>query len=71
MDVLYGLSVWQWIGAGLTLWVVWDLITGHVYSYRSVYRAEEPGYYWVMVVVWAAVAAWCLFGMDALIGSGS
>ncbi len=69
MEYLSYLSFWQWIGILLSLWVLWDLFTGHVYSYRSIYRSEEPGYYWIMMLIWAAIAAWCLFGMDPLLSA--
>ena len=68
MELLETLTVWQWIGVALSLWVAWDLVTGHVYSYRSVRRRDEPVYYWAMMLIWSAVAIWCLFGADILLG---
>lgn len=70
MEIISTFGVWQWIGLALLGWLGWDLVSGHVYSYRSVYRSEEPLYYWAMIALWSVVAAGCFWGMDQILPAG-
>lgn len=63
-----GFGLWQYIGIGLALWVLYDLLTGHVYFPGKVSRAENPGTYWTCMIVYAVLAASCFFGADYIFG---
>lgn len=67
MEFLQYFGVWQYVGIGLALWVLFDLFNGSLYLHRSIVRKEEPGLYWFGMLLWSAVAAWCFIGMDYLI----
>lgn len=50
------MSIWFYIGIGLTLWLLWDLFTGVVWSYRPISKKQEPEQYWFFMFVWAIAA---------------
>ena len=52
---------WFYIGIGLLLWVLYDLITGSVWSFREIKRSEEPGQYWFWMFVWVLLALSVLY----------
>lgn len=51
---------WLIIGLILLIWVVIDLISGTVWSYRRIKRSEEPGMYWLFTTIWFGLAISCL-----------
>lgn len=51
------MNVWFYIGIALLLWVVYDLVTGKVWSYREIERKNEPAMYWVFILAWFVLAA--------------
>lgn len=51
---------WLIIGMILLIWVVIDLVSGTVWSYRRIKRNEEPGMYWLFTTLWAVLAISCL-----------
>jgi len=51
---------WLIIGILLLIWVVYDLISGTVWSYRKIYRREEPGLYWLFTAIWFVLALSCI-----------
>ncbi len=57
------LQLWQWVGVALMLWLAWDLIAGYTYIHRKVKRIEEPALYWVVMLVWAAIAVVMMLGI--------
>jgi len=50
---------WGWIGLTLLLWLLFDLWSGEVYLHRKVTLSEEPGLYWLTILIWSAVAGSC------------
>ncbi|MEM9336388.1 MAG: CIA30 family protein [Patescibacteria group bacterium] len=52
---------WTVIGIGLLLWVLYDLYTGEVWSYRAIKRKEEPGQYWLWTAIWFVIALTVLY----------
>ncbi|MEO0439194.1 MAG: hypothetical protein AAF098_20160 [Pseudomonadota bacterium] len=50
------MNFWQFVGVGLVLWVLYDLLAGTAYSYRWVSRAREPVHYWLTMALWSFVA---------------
>lgn len=63
-----GFGLWQYIGIGLALWVLYDLFRGRVYFPAKVTRAENPGTYWTGMIVYAVLAASCFLGADYFFG---
>lgn len=61
-------GIWQYIGIGLAIWVLYDLLTGHVYFPGKVSRTESPGTYWTGMVVYSALAVSCFFGAAYIFG---
>lgn len=52
---------WLIIGIVLFLWVVYDLISGKVWSFtRIIYRSDEPGSYWFVLLIYFALAIMCI-----------
>lgn len=62
-----GFGLWQYVGLVLALWVLYDLLRGHVYFPGKVSRAENPGTYWIGVIVYAVLAAFCFLGADYIL----
>lgn len=48
-----------WLGFGLILWLLFDLIRGEAYIWHPYKRSEQPGMYWATMLLWAIVAASC------------
>lgn len=53
--------MWYLITGILFLWLVYDLINGHVWSYYKIKRVEEPIKYWFFMIVWTMIALLSLF----------
>lgn len=47
---------WLIIGFILVVWVIHDIIKGSVWSYRKIYRSDEPFLYWIFIIIWSTVA---------------
>ena len=47
------------LGAALLVWLARDLVAGEVYLHRAYYRSLEPIGYWVIILLWLAVAISC------------
>lgn len=52
--------IWLIIGIVLLIWAVYDLFSGTVWSYRKIYRSEEPEAYWITLIVWFVLAFSCI-----------
>lgn len=55
-------SVFDLLGVGLAIYVVYAAATGSVYAKhrawgRAVVRQEEAGYFWTIIVIYALLAA--------------
>ncbi len=48
-----------WLGFGLLLWLLYDLIRGVAYLWHPYAREEQPYMYWLTMLIWALVAASC------------
>jgi hypothetical protein len=48
-----------WLGVGLILWLLYDLVTGSAYLHREINSDTESSAYWLTMLLWAAVAASC------------
>lgn len=48
-----------WLGLGLVLWLLYDLVTGSAYLHREFQSDIEPMGYWLTMLLWSAVAASC------------
>lgn len=60
------MSAFKGIGILVFLYTFYCLFTGEVYakdkaSGRTVYKAEEPGYYWTIIVIYFVLSAACFF----------
>ena len=55
MDLPYS----YWLGFALVLWLLVDLVRGVAYIWHPYSRAEQPGMYWLTMLVWGLVAASC------------
>ncbi len=53
-------TIWQIIGIGLLLWVVFDLLTGRTWLHRKFERAQEPLAYSTILLTWLLIALWSL-----------
>lgn len=53
---------WMISGIVLLIWVVYDLFTGEVWSYRLIERRSEPFQYWFWTTLWFVIAITCLLG---------
>ena len=53
-------TVWQLIGAGLFVWVLYDLFAGQTWLHRKYRRSQEPLRYWAVLSLWLVIALWCL-----------
>ncbi len=51
--------MWTIIGVLLVLWVLWDLFAGYTILWNVIYRDRNPGQYWAVLAIWAAIAASC------------
>ncbi|EAR62633.1 hypothetical protein MED92_05928 [Oceanospirillum sp. MED92] len=49
------------LGIALLLWVAYDLYAGSVWLHREFYRAQEPTAYWLLILLWTAVAVSCFY----------
>lgn len=54
------MNIWFYIGIGLLLWVLYELYYGVTWTWRPIYRTEEPGKYWLVTLIWISVAVWIL-----------
>ncbi len=50
------MDIWFYVGLGLLIWAIRDLAFGSTYLWERVTRAENPGTYWVCVLVWLVAA---------------
>ncbi len=50
------MNIWFYIGIGLILWVLYDLYYGVTWTHKPIYRKYEPTTYWVVTLIWIAVA---------------
>lgn len=50
------MNIWFYIGIALIIWVIYDLIAGVTWTYRSIYRQYEPIQYWLVTTLWAIIA---------------
>lgn len=50
------MNIWLLVGIGLVLWVLYDLYNGVTWIHRPVYRAYEPSTYWIVTLIWVAIA---------------
>lgn len=50
------MSIWFFIGIALIIWVVYDLFMGVTWTYRAVYRKNEPWAYWLVTLFWFFIA---------------
>ena len=57
------MTIWQWLGAALLVWLVWDLVKDHTWIHRQVERRREPGLYWGLMAIWAAIALVLVAGL--------
>ena len=48
-----------WLGFALMLWLIYDLVMGHVYLHRDIDVESEPLSYWLVMLLWLAVAVSC------------
>ncbi|WKD51149.1 hypothetical protein [Microbulbifer spongiae] len=53
-------TIWQFIGVGLLIWVVFDLFAGHTWLRRKYVRSKEPLGYWIILMMWLLFALWSL-----------
>jgi hypothetical protein len=56
---LSSLPMSYWLGAGLILWLLYDLVTGSAYLHREFRSESEPMAYWLTMLLWSFVAASC------------
>lgn len=54
------IAAWQFIGAALVIWIIYDLIAGYTYLHRKIQRKQEPLFYWIVLATWMAVALYTL-----------
>ena len=60
------MSAFKGIGILVFLYTFYCLFTGEVYakdkaSGRTVYKTEEPGYYWTIIVIYFLLSIACVF----------
>lgn len=60
------MSMFQGIGILLGLYVIYAIIEGKVEAKDGIHmttvrRSEKPGYYWIVIVVYTALAIACYF----------
>ncbi|MBO9446668.1 hypothetical protein [Ruegeria sp. R14_0] len=55
------MDIWFFVGLGLLLWALRDLIAGSTYLLERVTRSENPGKYWFGVMLWLVVALAVVF----------
>lgn len=48
-----------WLGFALNIWLLYDLVREVAYIWQPYRRNEQPGMYWVTMMVWAVIAASC------------
>ena len=53
------MNIWMILGGLLLAWVAYDLYAGVVYLDRAYLRADEPWAYWLIMLLWLAVAISC------------
>ncbi|CUH42025.1 hypothetical protein RUM4293_00910 [Ruegeria atlantica] len=51
------MDIWFYVGLGLLIWAIRELVFGSTYLWERFTRAENPGAYWVCVLVWLVVAS--------------
>ncbi len=56
-----GMSWTFLLGIFLLLWVAYDLLSGRVWLHREFARSDEPGAYWLTLLLWLAVALSCFY----------
>lgn len=49
------------LGIFLLLWVIYDFFTGRVWLHREFKRSEETFSYWLVLLLWLAVAISCFY----------
>lgn len=57
--MLMGLPYSYWLGFALVLWLLVDLVRGVAYIWHPYSRTEQPGMYWLTMLVWGLVAVSC------------
>lgn len=54
-------NMWYVVGVSLLAWVAWDLYAGYTFLFDTIYRDEQPAFYWTMIAVWSLVALSCFY----------
>ncbi len=50
------MDIWFYVGVGLLLWAIRDLIAGSTYLWDRFTRADNKGLYWFGAMLWLTVA---------------
>ncbi len=50
------MDIWFFVGLGLLLWAIRDLVFGSTYLWERVTRTDNPGKYWACVLLWIGIA---------------
>ncbi|SHI19360.1 hypothetical protein [Ferrimonas marina] len=53
-------TLWLILGAGLLLWVLYDIIRGQTWLHRRIARTKEPMFFWALMLAWTGLAFWTL-----------
>lgn len=48
-----------WLGFGLLLWLLYDLMRGVAYLWQPYIRELQPYMYWLTMLIWVLVAVSC------------
>lgn len=54
------MNVWFIIGIASLAWSGIELVTGEAWLHRAIRRSVEPTFYWVTVLFWFGLGAWCI-----------
>lgn len=57
--MLLNLPYSYWLGFALVVWLLIDLVRGVAYIWHPYQRSEQPGMYWLTMLIWALVATSC------------
>ena len=55
-------NIWSYVGVALLAWVGWDLFAGYTFLHETIYRSDQPSFYWVGVGTWSLLALSCFTG---------
>lgn len=53
--------MWYIASILLILWVIYDFITGEVWSYYKIKKSEEPLKYWFFMFIWTVMSTASLY----------